>query len=311
MINTMDTSQPSSLTQLTEGLTDVMTVSAASQQGNNNSAVDAETSSTATAPSAAGLTRAARILEYPPDFFPLNGGTPKDFSTRWQYRKNRPEDGKSIDKEPHDERAMAREFESLKNSLRSYSHGVYIACLKAEAREHNMTMFPVNKTELFPSNKDDFIKILKTMDDTPENRLLVYKVFHKSFRTRAWLAGVVDQWLLLNKMKISSPKQEEDDNKKKKKVYKDERGGFTTVGRQGKSEAITSFMRPLLDTKGWKIATCYASCESLNYTKEVVQDDGKRIEYWVVRPSGVVSFLLSSSLSSFSSRRLQPFIKPH
>ena len=235
----------------------------------------------------------SEFLEYPHDFFDKgNGANPKsnaEAAKLWPFRKNRPPKG-LVDQEPADGALMMEEVKAIHQNLREYIFIHYKEDLRRQAALHGLVRLNDN-SPLVAST--DFKKVIKAMANTEENNRLVWKVFHKPFRHRNWLACLVDKWFIENKMIFlkdpargtnqDEPNMVQDGQEmplprvgvKKGRQYTDVRGGFGAVARGAKAEEIGKFMTPMFATTGWYVASVDRGGKGLKYTESLDEQGDK------------------------------------
>ena len=215
----------------------------------------------------------AGFLLYPRNFFhPTTGANPstaKDAACLWPYRRERPKFGVA-DIMPPDGQAMLREIQEIRDSLRMFVINQYLIGLREKARLKNMR---INSNNALPISVTDFKQILHKLQLTTENQILVFEVFHSFHRDRSWLSHVIDMWLESEKMCL----MERDTNGtsqdgKSKRIYGTDRGGFTPVARQAKSQALAGYMATMLNKAKWCIATAYKKSRFNLYTKVEIEN---------------------------------------
>ena len=195
-----------------------------------------------------------RILDYPRDFFhPVTGKNPPDPTLLWQYRRDRPLTGYSETKPPNKDE-MTKEIEAIRASLRDWIIHSYLESVRLEAKGQDMRIASTNQ---FPVTDRDLSSIVGSYDNNEENQKKVFAAFHKFHRDRGWLASKIDEWFVNNNMILQPLKQRPAaiTGEQLQRRYIHDRGGFSVVARQAKSQAIGKFMNRMLHGAGWCIAT--------------------------------------------------------
>ena len=187
---------------------------------------------------------------FPRNYFDVNSGnspkTQKELEIRWEYRKNRPNSG-MVDDEPPDFMEMRREIEEYRRSLRLHIAKLYFETARTLANELGLKLKDTNQSAILPK---DMVKAICQLDNTPDNNLLVYKIFFEFHKKRHWLSKAIDVCLKEMNRRLK-PKE----RTQGKKFYTDNRGGFTVVARYSKSQIMSRFMCPLFAKKRWCIAS--------------------------------------------------------
>ena len=223
-----------------------------------------------------------RILDYPRDFFhPLTGKNHPDPTLLWQYRKDRPMTGYSETKPPNGEE-MKKEIEAIRASLRDWIIQSYVESVRLEAKGQDMRIVSTNQ---FPVTDKDLSDIVGAYANNEENQMKVFAAFHKFHRDRGWLASKIDEWFVSNNMLLQPLKQRPTitaDGEQMQRRYIHDRGGFSVVARQAKSQAIGKFMNRMLHDAGWCIATTKKETKQRNYKKVTRANDKGTMSFFYV-----------------------------
>ena len=116
-------------------------------------------------------------------------------------------------------------------------------------------------------------QIINKLQLTPENQILVVEVFNSFHRDHSWLSHVIDMWLESEKMCLMEwdTKVTSQDGRAKR-IYGTDRGGFTPVVCQVKSQALVGYMATMLNKAKWCIATAYKKSRYNSYTKVEIEN---------------------------------------
>jgi hypothetical protein len=87
-----------------------------------------------------------------------------------------------------------------------------------------------------------------------ENERIVFMVCHEFHRKREWLASKVDEWLCREGMMLL-PDSDPPTNSKVTRSCITDRGGFGTIARIGKAQAVSTMMRSMQLTNHWSLST--------------------------------------------------------
>ena len=185
---------------------------------------------------------------YPRNFFhPTTGANPltaMDAACLWPYCRDRPNFG-VVDTMPPDGQVMMREIQEIRDSLCMLVVNQYLIGLREKARQKNMW---INSNNALSISVTDFKQILPKLQLTPENQTLVFEVFHSLNHDCSWLSHMIDMWLESEKMRLMEwdTKVASQDGKAKR-IYGSDRGGFTPVTCQAKTQAIAGYMTTMLN----------------------------------------------------------------
>jgi hypothetical protein len=146
------------------------------------------------------------IYKLPYDFFVLTTGlVPQKeevLKQRWHLRKNRQvPDAPLIDEESFDRRAMVRERESVRESLRNFAHHEYMEHVKEQLCKHGIL-----------SPYDDqpcrsLLDVCRMIHDKPNLHMgladIMFEIFH--YKHAAWTSNTVDAWARMMNIDIVLP----------------------------------------------------------------------------------------------------------
>jgi hypothetical protein len=226
-------------------------------------------------------TEPEELLEYPRNFFRDKTGPIDidDAALLWPYRKNRPKKG-VVETEHPNGLVMLSEIDEIRVSLQAFVEAAYLDEVKEKAKEWNL-LLPTSADKLV--TKKDIKRSLSTLTDCSEdNKELVFKVCHHFHKKRTWLASVIDNWMMVNRMSLTPQKPR--NNAERKRMIPTSRGGFSVVARRAKGQVVTSLMNPMLKRAGWSIAlTNNGKKGKKTYTAVRTTGPGKpMLRYYVV-----------------------------
>lgn len=197
---------------------------------------------------------ASNTFIYPRAYFDINTGkgpqTPEDAMFWWPHRKKRPATADCIDTEPFNGDAMINEVKEVRHRLRQYTEEKYLDCVRELAYKHNVTLADTNGRAIM---KMDMRNAIVLLPNNPESHRIVFEVFHEFHRDRSWSSTVIDEWLEINNA-ILAPRPPEEELEDKR-FHTNQRGGFSVVVRQIKSDLVGGFMKKLYRENGWCITT--------------------------------------------------------
>ena len=155
-----------------------------------------------------------------------------------------------IDDEEPDGAAMLKEIQNIRSKLRIFIGTEYFQVIRERAKRFGLINEATGENAVLTK---DLKRALSSLENTPENQLLVYNIFFEFHKDRSWMANAIDKWMISRKMKLQPL---ENDGKK---VYNDNRGGFTAVARHAKSNMIALFKDNLYKSQKWCIASTMPS----------------------------------------------------
>lgn len=223
------------------------------------------------------------LLAYPYNFFhEVTGFGPKteqEAECYWQFRKSRPRDAMAIDTVPPNGALMLKEIQSIRTSLRKHIEYMFMEEVRQKAREAELQT-PLSNDPIV--SKKDIINFLKSLkESSQENQQMVYTLVHEFHKTRQWQADAIDKWFAKNNMKLIPAPDE-----KKQRKHGTDRGGFSVVAREAKSQAVQSLMQPMLSKVGWCISLInnVKSNQNKTYTAVTKLVNGKeQLLYYLVK----------------------------
>jgi len=235
------------------------------------------------------------ILDYPRDFFPKPWNVAKA-EDKWKWRKKRPAYDQD-ETERVDGIKMLAECQAIKDSLREFAIGSYGTCSIAQAGLMGLRLADIN---MAPVTSNDLKTVISKLEASQRNYQLFYDIFYKKQHDRQFAAEIIDKWLKLNNMKLLPPSEDEKEAKKRMNHY--DRGCFTAVVREAKSQAARRYTKHLLRQQGWKVVTTgpkMTEDEKLNKSNTLIRDGytyekyvpegqenrqhSKKENYWVVK----------------------------
>ena len=167
----------------------------------------------------------------------------------WRWRLDRPFD--SIDDvAPFDYELIMTEIKAVRKSLRTFVKDEFHHLTVSLAKAHELVVPKRGKKSVTIEDVKLSLKKLKRTEDL-KNETMVYKIFFKTHRDRTWLSRVIDLWAAKNNYVILGKSKES----KKTRNHEGDRGGFSVVAREARSQVIKGFMRLLFSGAGWNIAS--------------------------------------------------------
>jgi hypothetical protein len=203
----------------------------------------------------------------------------------WPWRYDRPKPN-MMDNEVPDGNMMLKEISDIRSNLRFYVGKEYFKMVKARAKKFGLINEATGEHAVLTK---DLKAAISTLQNTPENNELVYKIFNDFHKDRDWMANCIDRWMYESKMNLEPQVNEG------KKLYPTNRGGFSAVARHAKSNINALFKDNLYKAQNWCLASSLPSTKAQKtdpktYTPatiEIAVGDNlppKVITYYVVTP---------------------------
>lgn len=230
---------------------------------------------------------------YPMAFFTSMGKVPdnyEDLLQRWRYRQNRPPDTTLtvMDETPFDEQVMKGEMIAMRQSLLKFADQVYTSSFKEVATNSGLSYSNGQRIVL----DNDLKYAVLQLERSRENEVLVYKIFHHRMRTdKQWHVSIVDNWAASNNIHLLPPvdKLETAPGERTRNVAFN-RQGFGAICLDARKNVLQRYMRPLINKKGWNIATTNKERQSkMVYTRKIATIEHQQQWYYVVEKAKSVS----------------------
>ena len=140
---------------------------------------------------------------------------------------------------------IMEEIKSIRDRLKTYTLAKYKDDLVAAASKYGLKLPTSN---LSPRTNEDLTTALLALENIAPHHNLIYKVFLYPFQNRYWACNVVESFRTTYNIIILSA------DKSVKRNHNYERGSWSFVVNQAKSQASRRFLPKLMDRKGFKIA---------------------------------------------------------
>jgi hypothetical protein len=253
---------------------------------NNEENTDVRTSSTASSSSGATagvvVNHGIFIYKLPVDYFDLKTGLvpkePEHLKLRWPLRKKRQVAvGPLIDEESFDAEALKHEMESLRESLRDFTHHEYMEHVKKLLSENDF-LRPDDQQRC--SSLVDVCKMIANMPNLNLGKAdILFEIFH--YKHAAWTCNTVDGWAEKNKINIVLQKTETTKKRQPNKQYY--RGAFNLIVNERRMQDVKRIMGNMWRGQSWKIAVaiCNNNAPGVLYTNKTWEKD-KTINYYIV-----------------------------
>jgi hypothetical protein len=195
-------------------------------------------------------TATTRLLPYPKDFFAKDGSPPtEDVAVLcWSFRKERPNENE-VERVTPNATAMLDEMKTMRESLHNFILEEMRLGMKAAAQREGLVR-PEDRQAVV-TEKDLKGALNHLVEPNPENARIVFMVCHEFHRERQWLPSKVDIWLQREGMRLLS----DSDNNKAVRKYGTDRGGFGTIARMAKAQAMSSITRAMQSVNNWSVST--------------------------------------------------------
>ena len=140
---------------------------------------------------------------------------------------------------------IMEEIKSIRDRLKTYTLAKYKDDLVAAASKYGLKLPTSN---LSPKTNEDLTTALLALENIAPHHDLIYKVFLYPFQNRYWACNVVESFSRTYNIIILSA------DKTVQRNHNYERGSWSFVVNQAKSQASRRFLPKLMDRKGFKIA---------------------------------------------------------
>lgn len=225
------------------------------------------------------------FLDYPMNFFTDQGNVPdgktelekQALQFRWKYRSNRyanPDDH-LCEKDPFRPEVMIAEMTAMKSSLDDFATKAYITHAKDLAIKAKLTFPPGAQTIVIDR---DLKTALLALERSPENEVLVYKLFHHRIRTdKNWPAFIVDEWAKTQNITLLPYIPVYEKGRRNRRNKDVTRLGFGAICLEARKKVLQKYMRPMFEKLGWMIATTDKGSRKgvvKKYTRREVAADG-------------------------------------
>lgn len=223
------------------------------------------------------------FLVYPNNFFnEANGRIPQEKESAasfWRYRKNWP----TTANDPNyvaDGESMLKEMKEIRDSLINFTSEKVDNKMLMLAKEYEIKL-PNDQQK--PINRKDLKNALASLKHTSANELIVYRIIFEWSKDKEWVANVVDEWLLKNKMRLESTNELNQITNKIRKLGMYYRGGFGACCRAKKNDIQKTISRFMLNSAGWTIGVKHCPTANTTEFKKYGNIGGKTYSYYLVR----------------------------